>query len=372
MMKPAASEPDAKAPRRSRIMLIGVLAGLLLGILISAIALQPHKPAAVPVPVLAEVPTAPTPSPATPAPSQAPREESAVKETEVKPAIPAEQDTDISELKETVAASGEKEPDAAEKKIIGEAIDTGYIPPNPFDKFLGLDAMFERGTVKWKNIMEKVSRDLETNNLRDTDYLIPLLMGIRVADGVMAVKVRSVEDLNAAADDIRDMAVKLRVPERDMSWANKARAEAARGEWAGVFMSLGFMQKKVLDKLKEAKQDQRSLVMLSGWIQGLHYSATAVLDHYDAPVLKNSTVAHPSYQLRDPQLVVWLIGLAKNLSADKQVQPEVVAIRKALGEIYDILDIDIDAKKGKVSREDVEKLISLADNVISAIRAKAR
>lgn len=270
-----------------------------------------------------------------------------------------------------VGESKEQKPDAAENKIFSGARDTGYTPPNPIDKFIALDDMFG-GKVEWKAIMTKVSQDVETKNIKDADFLIPLLMGIRVADGVMTVKVRSVQDLNAAADDIKDMATKLRVPERDMAWANKARAEAARGEWASVFMSLGFMQKKVLDKLQEAKEDQRSLVMLSGWIQGLRYSATAVLDNYDAKIGKNSVAGHPSYQLRDPKLVAWLVGLVKKLSPEKQATPEVTAIRKALDQIYDIVDIDIDPKVGKISKEDVEKLLSLSNEIITAIVAKAK
>lgn len=281
-------------------------------------------------------------------------------------ALGADEDSPVKE------ETKQQKPDATENKLFSGAKDTGYTPPNPIDKFIALEDMFGKGVVKWKDIMTKVSQDVETKNIRDTDFLIPLLMGIRVADGVMTVKVRSVEDLNAAADDIRDMATKLRVPERDMSWANKARAEAARGEWASVFMSLGFMQKKVLDKLQEAKEDQRSLVMLSGWIQGLRYSAAAVLDNYDAQVGKGSVASHPSYQLRDPKLVEWLIGLVKKLSPEKQATPEVTAIRKALDEIYKIVGIDIDPKKGRISKEDVQKLASLSDAIVATIVAKAK
>ncbi|MDB6069261.1 MAG: hypothetical protein JWL81_432 [Verrucomicrobiales bacterium] len=269
-----------------------------------------------------------------------------------------------------VKESKSQQPDSAEKTLFSGAKDTGYTPPNPIDKFIALDDMFG-GKVNWKSIMEDIGQDVETKNIRDTDFLIPLLMGIRVADGVMTVKVRSVQDLNAAADDIKDMATKLRVPERDMVWANKARAEAASGEWASVFMSLGFMQKKVLDKLAEAKADQRSLVMISGWIQGLRYSASAVLKHYDDTVGKNSVAGHPSYQLRDPKLVAWLITLVKGLSPEKQALPEVIAMRKGLEEIYDLVDIDIDPKVGKISKPDVEKLAKISGDIVTAIVKKA-
>lgn len=263
-----------------------------------------------------------------------------------------------------------KPPDAKESGLFRGAKDTGYTPPNPIDKFIALDDMMG-GRVNWKSIMDEVGQDIETQNIRDTDYLIPLLMGIRVADGVMTVKVRSVQDLNAAADDIKDMAAKLRVPERDMVWANKARAEAASGEWASVFMSLGFMQKKVLDKLAEAKADQRSLVMLSGWLQGLRYSSAAVLKHYDDAVGKGSVASHPSYQLRDPKLVAWLLSLVKGLSPDKQKLPEIVKIRQGLEKIYDLVDIDIDPKVGRISKANVEALSKTAGDIVEAILEKA-
>lgn len=269
-----------------------------------------------------------------------------------------------------VRESKAQQPDSTEKGLFSGAKDTGYTPPNPIDKFIALDDMFG-GKVNWKAIMEEISQDVETKAIRDTDFLIPLLMGIRVADGVMTVKVRSVQDLNAAADDIKDMATKLRVPERDMVWANKARAEAASGEWASVFMSLGFMQKKVLDKLAEAKADQRSLVMISGWIQGLRYSSAAVLKHYDDTVGKNSVAGHPSYQLRDPKLVAWLITLVKGLSPEKQALPEVIQIRKGLEQIYDLVDIDIDPKVGKISKADVQTLAKISGDIVTAIVGKA-
>lgn len=269
-----------------------------------------------------------------------------------------------------VRESKAQQPDNTEQSLFSKAKDTGYTPPNPIDKFIALDDMFG-GKVNWKGIMEEISQDVETKAIRDTEFLIPLLMGIRVADGVMTVKVRSVQDLNAAADDIKDMATKLRVPERDMVWANKARAEAASGEWASVFMSLGFMQKKVLDKLAEAKADQRSLVMISGWIQGLRYSSAAVLKHYDDPVGKNSVAGHPSYQLRDPKLVAWLLTLVKGLSPEKQALPEVVQIRKGLEQILSLVDIDIDPKVGKISKDNVQTLSKISGDIVEAIVAKA-
>ena len=228
------------------------------------------------------------------------------------------------------------------------------------------------GRIEWRLIRDRIAATVKLQKVSDSSFFVPLCVGIRVADGGMAVKIRSTLHFDAVLKDLRTMAVKLEVPDRDLIWLEKARMEASRGEWSQAFMSLGFMQKKILDDFKEAEEDQRSLVMLSGWIQGLRYSATAVFDNYDAAVGRNSVASHPSYQLRDPKLVAWLIELVKKLSPEKQTLPEIIAIRTALEQIYDIVKIDIDPKKGRISKEDVQKLAFLAEGVVAALVAKTQ
>ena len=69
--------------------------------------------------------------------------------------------------------------------------------------------------------------------------------------------------------------------------------------------------------------------------------------------------------------MAWLLGLVKALSPDKQALPEVKAIREGLTKIYDLVDIDIDPKVGKISKPDVEQLVKISGDIVAAIVSRA-
>ena len=47
-------------------------------------------------------------------------------------------------------------------------------------------------------------------------------------------------------------------------------------------------------------------------------------------------------------------------------------MRQALRQIKDIISINPDARKGRISREDVDKIAALSDGIVAAIATKAK
>jgi len=93
-----------------------------------------------------------------------------------------------------------------------KAQDSGVGMPTPYDKFLALDAAMTSSKVDWGQTFRKVAVDLDSDAFTDKDVAIPLALGIRIADGVMAVKARDAEMLNKCASDIEKLAKKLDIP----------------------------------------------------------------------------------------------------------------------------------------------------------------
>ena len=94
------------------------------------------------------------------------------------------------------------------------------------------------------------------------------MLGLRIADGIMAVQAKDAELFGKAASDIEKLALKLKVSDNDLSRARRVRSLANEGKWLDVYRELGFLQQDIMQKLEENPNDQRSsLLMISGWIR---------------------------------------------------------------------------------------------------------
>jgi hypothetical protein len=98
--------------------------------------------------------------------------------------------------------------------------------PTPYDKFLALDQLVPSGEINWGQTFRKVAVDIDPDQFTDKDTVIPMVLGVRIADGVMAVKARDVELLNKAASDIETLAKRMGVPDSDLNRARAVRAAA--------------------------------------------------------------------------------------------------------------------------------------------------
>ncbi len=235
------------------------------------------------------------------------------------------------------------------------AKDAGVGMPTPYDKFLALDQVLTKTKVKWDDTFRKVAVDVDPDSFTDKDVAIPMILGVRIADGVMAIKANNAELLNKCAADIEKLAKKMGVADADLGRARAVRAAANKGEWLKVFMELGFLQQDIMKKIDQPEHATHgTLLIVCGWMQGARYTSTVVDENYSAET---------SNLLREPMLAKALKGKIEGLPANLQSSPLVAKLREVLPQIERILTIPLD---GTISKENVGELNRLATEVVKA------
>ncbi len=237
------------------------------------------------------------------------------------------------------------------------AIDSGLGMPSPYDKFLALDQVVPGDGVPWQRHLAEIGVDIDPDAFLDADIHIPLVLGVRIADGVMAVKARDAEALNSCATDIEELARKMGVADSDLERARRARTMANNGEWLRVFMELGFLQQDIMQKIDAPENRVRGdLLIISGWMQGLVYTSTVIVEHY-SPETSNF--------LREPVLAKALLQRAQSLPQPAAGHPLVAAAAETLKTVIGFVDIPID---GSIAKADVETLRDAATSFVNRVR----
>jgi hypothetical protein len=239
-----------------------------------------------------------------------------------------------------------------------KAEDAGVGMPTPYDKFLALDQALTDSKVNWGQVFRKVAVDIDPDAFTDKEVVIPMVLGIRIADGVMAIKALDAEMLNKCAADIEKLAKKLNVADSELGRARAVRAAANKGEWLKVFMELGFFQQDIMKKIQDKEHSNRgTLLIVSGWMQGARYTTTVIGENY-SPAVSNI--------LREPLLARALKQKVEGLSGSIKDVPSVARLREVLPKVETILTIPLD---GTISKENVAEINRLATEVVKAALA---
>jgi hypothetical protein len=237
-----------------------------------------------------------------------------------------------------------------------KAVDMGIAMPTPLDKFLALTILVKTRKIDWGGVFNAVAVDINPDDFTDTEVLIPQILGVRIADGVMAVQAKDAEMLGKTASDIEKLAKKLNVSDNELERARRVRTLANEGKWLDVYRELAFLQQDILQKLDENPTDQRSaLLMIAGWIQGSRYSSQLITAHYSD---ESSNI------LREPLLVKALISKSSTLPAAIQKLPSVAMISDTLPTLLEIVSVKIDEP---IPKDQVAKVDQLATKCIEQI-----
>ena len=223
--------------------------------------------------------------------------------------------------------------------------------PSPMDKLLGLDAALGGKSVAWAGIFQEIARNADLGALKE-ETNVCLALGVRIADGIVAVKARDANALNDCANDIEALAKKLKVSDTQLERAKKTRALANKGQWTLVFWEMGCLQVDIMHSLNErGNEKRRTLIIAAGWLQGVHYAMHVISSHY-TPALSNI--------LREPLLVKAMMTEMQALPEATKSNPRVVKLTAALAELYDIVNIPLD---GTIEKEKVQKANQLAQKL---------
>ncbi len=259
----------------------------------------------------------------------------------------------------------EKKPTSKEALKNAKTVSSGenMIRPNPYDKFIALDAALGAGTVKWKEVMNRTEVNIDPDSVKDTKVAIPALLGFRICDGVMAIKARDAEKLNSCADQIEKLGKKLGVTDEDLRRAKMVRSFATRGEWGRVFLELGYLQQDIEAVLQResgsgSKAPVRKILYAAGWLQGARYTSNLVKDNYNE---------RTGGLLREPLLV-------KELKADLDGAglPN-VGIVKLISEAMTDLEklVTVELRK-PLSKDSVEAMAKLTSQTVVACVKEAK
>ncbi len=230
--------------------------------------------------------------------------------------------------------------------------------PNPFDKLIAIEEVVGAGKIDWSALADAVAVDVDANDFT-AKADASMALGVKIADGIVAIKAQNVEKLNRSADQLEALGKNLGATDDDLKRARQVRDLANRGEWLQVFLELGFLQTDIMQKLNTPENlPYRTLVVASGWLQGARYASSLISSNY-TPELSNI--------LREPVLAGELKKQVAALPANIQKSDKVAQIRKAVEAAYPIVNVPLTAP---IAKEDVAKLKSIGDTAVQAVTTK--
>jgi hypothetical protein len=226
--------------------------------------------------------------------------------------------------------------------------------PSPYDKMLAIEVAAKGKKIQWGKVYDAVAIDVDANSCPDKTSAA-LALGVKIADGLVAVKSQDVEKLNSCATQIESIARKLGAGEEELRRARLVRENANKGKWLDVFLELGFLQADIMKILnRKENADQRKLIIASGWMQGARHITYYLIENYDPDI---------SNVLREPLLVGELSKEIKELPSESRAHPRVKALPSAFDEALPLVSIGRDQA---VSKEDVAKLKTIADAAVKS------
>jgi len=224
--------------------------------------------------------------------------------------------------------------------------------PSPYDKMLAIEVAAGDKKVDWGAIYDAIAIDVDANSMPDKTSAA-LALGVKIADGLVAVKSQDVEKLNACATQIESLAKKLGAQDSDLRRARLVRENANKGKWLDVFLELGFLQSDIMKILARPENaNMRRLIIATGWMQGARHVSHYLGGHY-SPEISNV--------LREPLLVGALDKDVKALPPEILTHPRAKGLPEATGAALPIVTIGLDQP---VSPENIAKLKALADKCI--------
>ncbi len=214
--------------------------------------------------------------------------------------------------------------------------------------FRALDSL-SKSQVSWKNL--STYSKTSTYNSR---YLIALNLGSRVSDAFVASQAKDDNNFLQMALTMGELSAKLGV-EVDASLNQKMLDLVKAANWTEVRNMLDKQQEETKRKLNRLDRDASVLVVVGGWLEGLHATAKALSNNYNAGA---TTI------LANPKLIDYLISELGNVSQAAKNNGTVRKLGPQLTEIKNLVNVE----KGKpIAQENVKKIVTIASGLIKEI-----
>jgi hypothetical protein len=187
-------------------------------------------------------------------------------------------------------------------------------------------------------------------------YLRALNIGVRSANGFLAIQAKDKEALGGIIRTLLPIARALGVEETLLKRSDKFRKLAEEREGLRLRRELGKLKTAIESEMKRMGDDEIALLMSTGgWLEGLR----AVTD-----ILRSKYDKKASDLLRQPGIASYLGGKFKELDPDTLNDTMVKEIADKIPEIEKLINVDF----GKpVPKENVEKLFIISNKLVKKI-----
>ncbi|MCS6809090.1 MAG: hypothetical protein NZ661_09810 [Candidatus Kapabacteria bacterium] len=186
--------------------------------------------------------------------------------------------------------------------------------------------------------------------------MIALNLGSRVSDAFVASQAKDDEKFVQMALTMGELATKLGA-EIDPATNQQMLELVKAGNWNEVRAMLDKQQDETKRKLNRLDKDASVLVVVGGWLEGLHITTKALSVNYNESA--SSIIA-------SPKLLDYLIGEIENISVAARNHPIIRKLAPALLEIKNLVNVE----KGKpVPHENIKRIYVITSGLIKEIES---
>lgn len=229
---------------------------------------------------------------------------------------------------------------------------TNVIVPAPSEIIMALDMLSD---VKWKEV---VTYDKSTNY--SDNYKIALNLGVRVAQGFIAIQAQDRKNTGEMFRICRDLAENFGA-KSDM-FVNEQQIIKLLDEnnWTELRSILDDIHLKVKDEMYKYDPDFVELASVGGWMEGLHIVSKALKSNYspDASVI-----------LYQPELIQYFSEAVKNIKTGNSNNPEVKEIAVMMPEIGRLTEV---GSGNPIPSENVARLYEISSRINSLIVSQGK
>ena len=220
--------------------------------------------------------------------------------------------------------------------------------PSPSEIFVALNKL---GKTNWTHAAS-FSQKYDYND----NYLRALNLGVRSADGFLAIQAKDKSKLGEMIVVIITLAEELMVEETILDKGKTFEELSKQDKWHELHRELESLREDVMEEIKRlGDQDVALLVSAGGWLEGLRATTKILTERYDA------TASSVLYQ---PRLVEYFDTKLEQLEAEGKNNPVIQELKAKLPEIKRLVDVGF---KQPVPKENIETLHGISQELVNLI-----
>ncbi|MCK4978997.1 MAG: hypothetical protein KAS62_01310 [Candidatus Delongbacteria bacterium] len=221
------------------------------------------------------------------------------------------------------------------------------VVPQPSEIIMALDRLSE---VNWKEI---VKYDYTANYAEN--YKIALNLGVRVAQGFIAIQAEDRKNTGEMFSVSRDLAENFGANSEMFIDKDQISNLLNEGKWMELRGILDGIHLEIKVEMKKYDPDYVALASIGGWIEGLDVVTKALLSNYSEDA---STI------LYQPELIEHLASEILNIKEHNRNNPEVKLINKEMPKIKELCDMGFG---NPIPLENIKQLSEISGNLIKVI-----